>query len=102
MQVEDSLAAALTDVDDDSIVVEACLLCRLGDELQHPLGLVRGKLPDLAKARHVPLRDDEQMDVGSGIDVADRDEALGLRNVLALREELAEEAVLRQRRSPPP
>jgi hypothetical protein len=37
-----------------------------------------------------------------GIDVADGDDALGGVDVLALAEEVAEEAVVRQRESPPP
>jgi hypothetical protein len=40
--------------------------------------------------------------VGPRVDVADRNEAVGLRDVVALLYELAEEAVLRQRGSPPP
>jgi hypothetical protein len=40
--------------------------------------------------------------VGLGIDVADRDEALRLRNVIPFAVERAEETVVRQRGSPPP
>jgi hypothetical protein len=47
------------------------------------------------------LRHNEQVDVCAWVDVTDRDEAVGLRNMLPLGDELAEEAVLRQRGSPP-
>jgi hypothetical protein len=42
------------------------------------------------------------MDVGARVDVADSDEAVGLRDVLALDEQLAKEAIVRQPGSPPP
>ena len=48
------------------------------------------------------LGNDEQMRVGARVDVRDRDEAVALPDVVALRIELAEEAVRRHRRSPPP
>ena len=75
---------------------------RLRDEVQHPLRLVGRKLADLAERRHVPLGQDEQVRVGPGVDVADRDEAVALGNVVTFLHELAEEAVLRQRGSLPP
>jgi hypothetical protein len=50
----------------------------------------------------MPLRQDEQMDARLRIDIADRDEAFGRRDVLSLAVELAEEALVSQRRSPPP
>jgi hypothetical protein len=49
----------------------------------------------------VALRDDEQVRLRLGVDVADRDEAVRLRDVLALADERAEKAVVRQRGSPP-
>src|SRR5436190_1703359 len=73
----------------------------LRDEVQHPLRLVRWELPDLAEGRHVPLGQDEQVRVGPRIDVTDGDEAVRLRDMVAFLYELAEEAVLRQRGSPP-
>jgi hypothetical protein len=45
----------------------------------------------------MPLGQDEQVRVGPRVDVTDRDEPVRLRNVVALPDELAEEAVLRQR-----
>ena len=101
MEVEDRLARGFADVHDDAIVVEAGLARGLGDEVQHPLRLVGRELADLAEARDVAYGQDEQMRVGLRIDVADRDEAVRLRNVIALLHELAEKAVLRQRGSPP-
>jgi hypothetical protein len=102
VEVEDRLPTTLADVDDDAVVLQTNLARRVGNELQHPLGLVRRKLRDLAKARDVALGNDEQMRLGTWVDVADRDEPVGLRDVLALTEQLAEEALLRQRESPPP
>jgi len=100
--MEDRLAAALAHVHDDAIVIEARLARGLCHELQHPLHLVGREFADLAEARDMPLGQDEQVRVGPGIDVADGDEAVGLRDVVAFLYELAEEAVLRQRGSPPP
>jgi hypothetical protein len=102
VEVEDRLPAALADVDDDAVVLEPFATRGVGDEIQHLLGLVRGELRDLTEARDVPLGDHEQVDVGARVDVADRDEAVGRRDVIALAVELAEEAVVRQRGSPPP
>jgi hypothetical protein len=45
----------------------------------------------------VSFRDDEQVRLGLRVDVANRDEAVGLGDVLAFAEELAEEAIVRQR-----
>jgi hypothetical protein len=47
------------------------------------------------------LRDDEEVNLGGGIDVLDRDRAVGGGDVLALPVEPAEETVVRQRGSPP-
>jgi hypothetical protein len=102
VKVEDGLAFPLADVDDDAVVVQSLLARRLGDEVEHPFGLVRPKVPDVMEARDVTLRKDEQMHVCLGIDVPDRDETFGRRDMLSLLVEAAEEAVLRQRRSLPP
>jgi hypothetical protein len=102
VQVEDRLPAALAHVHENAVVVEAGLARGLGDEVEHLLRLVGRELPDLTEGRDVPLGQDEQVRVGPRVDVADRNEAVGLRNVVALLYELAEEAVLRQRGSPPP
>jgi hypothetical protein len=100
VKVEDRLSAALPDVDDDAVVLEPLSLCRVGDELEHALRLVGGDLPDLAEARDVPLWDHQQVDVRARVDVVDRDEAVRLRDVVAVAVELAEEAVVRQLGSP--
>src|SRR5262245_1664978 len=100
--MEDRLPRALADVDDDPVVLQADLPRGVRDELEHPDRLVRRELHDLSKARHMTLWDDEQMRLGARVDVADGDETVGFRDVIPLSEELAEEAVVRQRGSPPP
>ena len=102
MEVEDRLATAFSDADENAVVVETGVARRVGDEVEHALRLVGRELADLAEGRDVPLGQDEQVRVGQRIDVADRDEAIALRNVVAFPDEPAEEAVLRQRGSPPP
>jgi hypothetical protein len=100
VEVEDRLAPALTDIDDDPVVVQTSLTRGVGDEVEHALGLVRRKLAHLAEARHVPLWKNEQVGVGARVDVADRDEAVALGDVVALADQPAKEAVVRQRGSP--
>jgi hypothetical protein len=100
--MEDGLTAAGTDVHEHAIVLQARIPRDLRDELEHPLRLVRGERGDVAERVDVPLREDEQMRLRLGVDVADRDEAVRLRDVLALADEGAEEAGVRQRGSPPP
>src|SRR5258705_62327 len=102
VEVEDRLPAALTHVHEDAVVLEAGLAGGLRDEVEHPLCLIGRELANLAKGRDVPLGQDEQVRVGPRVDVANRDEAVGFRNVVAFLHELAEETVLRQRGSPPP
>ncbi len=101
MEVEDSLPATLADVDDNAIVLEPGSPRRLGDELEHPFGLVRGELGDLAEARHVPLGQDQKVRVGARVDISDRDEAVAGVEVVAFTNQAAEEALVRQRESPP-
>jgi hypothetical protein len=100
--MEDRLPAALAHVREDAVILETGLAGGLCDEVEHPLRLVGRELANLAERRDVPLGQDEQMRVGPRIDVADGDEAIGLRDVVAFLYEFAEEAVLRQRGSPPP
>ena len=102
MEVEDRLAAALADVDDDAVVLETGVARGVPDEVEHPLRFVGWKLADLAERRHMALGDHEQVRVGARVDVADRDEAVRLTDVIALAHEVAEETVVRQRGSPPP
>ena len=83
-----------------AVVLEAGVARGLGDELEHPLRLLRRELADVAERVDVPLGEDEQVRLGLRVDVADRDEAVRLRDVVALADERAEEAVVRQRRDP--
>ena len=86
MEMEDRLPASLAYVHEHAVILEPRLARGLRDEVQHPLRLVGRKLADLAERRHVPLGQDEQVRVGPGIDVADGDEAVGLRDVVAFRD----------------
>jgi hypothetical protein len=101
VEVEDRLARPCADVDEHAVVGEAGVPRGLRHELEHSLRLVGRELRDLAEALDVALRQDEQVGLGLRVDVPNRDEAVGLRDVVALPDEPAEEAVLRQRRSPP-
>src|SRR5437588_9015203 len=100
--MEDRLPCSRADVDDDTVIGQPLARSDFCDEFEHPFRLVGRKLRDLAEALDMPLRHNEQVRLGLRIDVADRDEALRLRDVLAFPVELAEEAVVRQRGSPPP
>src|SRR5712692_11730030 len=102
VEMEDRLAAALADVDDDAVVVEAFVASRFGDERKHSLRLIRRELLNVAERLDVTLRDDEQMRVRLRVDIADRHETRAGAHVLALPVEPAEETVVRQRGSPPP
>jgi hypothetical protein len=102
VEVEDGLAGAGPDVDDDPVVVEAGLARRLGDEDEHAPRLLGRELADVAKRLDVALGDDEEMRVGLRGDVSDRDVSVRRADVVALPVEPAEEAILRQRRSLPP
>jgi hypothetical protein len=104
VQVEDRLAAAGADVDEHAVVLEPGAAGRLGDEVEDALRLLGRELGDVAERVDVSLRNDEQMRLGLRVDVADRDQALGRRDVLALARELAEEAVglrVARQRAPP-
>ena len=101
MKVEDRLAGCRAGVDDDTVVRQPFTCSDFGDEVEHPLVLVGGELCDLVEARDVVLGDDEEMDGRLRVDVPDGDEALGGRDVVPLADEPAEEAVVRQRGSPP-
>ena len=100
--MEDGLAATGTDVHEHAVILETGVARDLGDEVEHPLRLVRRKLADLAECWDVALGQHEQMRVSAWMDVADRNEPVGLRNVVALPDETAEQAIFRQRESPPP
>jgi hypothetical protein len=99
VQVENCLPSRLADVDDHTVILEAGALRSVGDELEHAFRLFRRELGDLAKRLDVPLGDDEQMRLSLRVDVADGDEPFRCVDVLAFAEEVAEEAVVRQRGS---
>jgi hypothetical protein len=100
VEVEHRLPRALAHVDDHAVVVEPRLACGVGDELEHSLRVLGRELVDLAKARDVPFGQDEQVRLRLRCDVADRDEPVGGVDVIAIADERAEQAVLRQRGSP--
>jgi hypothetical protein len=102
VQVEDRLSGARPHVDDDLIVLQPRGASCVGDELEHPLRLVGWKFADVSERLDVPLRNNEQVRFRLRVDVAQRDEAFGRVDVLALSIQLAEKAIVRQRRSPPP
>jgi hypothetical protein len=101
VEVKDRLPRPRPDVDEHAVVGEPDVPRGLRDELEHSLRLVRRELRDLAEALDVALRQYEQVGLGLRIDVPNRDEAVCLRDVVAFANEAAEEAVLKQRRSPP-
>ena len=102
MKVEHRLAGARPDVDHDPVVLDTCDLRGLGDKLEHPFRLVGRKSADVTKGVHMTLRQHEEVRVGLRVDVADRDEPVTCVDVVALTDEVAEEAVgVRQRGSPP-
>jgi hypothetical protein len=103
--MEDRLARSRACVDDDTVIGQAFLRSDFRHEVEHALGLVRGKLRDFVVAAHVPLGQDEQVCLGLRVDVADRDESLRRGDMLPVAIERAEQTVrrrLRQRESPPP
>jgi hypothetical protein len=65
------------------------------------LGLVGRKPTHVAERVDVALGEDQQVRLRLRVDVADGDEAVALPDVVALADEGAEEAVLRQRARPP-
>jgi hypothetical protein len=97
VEMEDRLARARADVDEHAVVGQAGLSGGLRHEFEHPLCLVGRELRDLAEAVDMTLRQDEEMGLGLRVDVTNRDEVVRLRDVIALADEPAEEAVLRQR-----
>jgi hypothetical protein len=102
MEVKDGLARARAHVDDDAVVVEPGLAGSSRDELEHALRLFRLELTDVPERVDVALGQHEQVRLGGRVDVVDRDEALPGEDVIPVPNEAAEEALLRQRGSPPP
>jgi len=93
--MEDRLPCALACVDDDTVIGQPLARSDIRNEVEHPLVLVGRKLSDLVEAGDVPLGQNEEMNSRLRIDISDRNEALGLRNMLALaRGLMVEPAVL--------
>jgi hypothetical protein len=90
VQVEDRLSRPCSRVHDDTVIVQPVLRCDIGDEIEHALRLIGRKAIDLVEARDMPLGYDEQMGLGLGSDVAERNEPLGRRDVVAVAVEGAE------------
>jgi hypothetical protein len=101
VQVEDGLPGAGADVDDDLVVLETRRASSVSHEDEHPPSLLGRELADVAERLDMPLRDHQQVCLRARTDVANRDEAVRRVDVLAFSVELAEEAVVRQRGSPP-
>src|ERR1700757_1392904 len=92
--MENRLARAWAHVDLDTVIRQP-LACRdIGDELEHLLRLLGRKPGDVSECVDVALGDHEQVHRSLRVDVADRDEAVGRGDVIALAVELAEEAVV--------
>src|SRR5262249_49765544 len=82
--------------DHQAILLEPGLLRGVGDEVEHGLRLVGRELADVAKGLDVALGNDEEVDVGLGVDVLDREQPIGAvddgrRKLAAM--DLAEDAV---------
>jgi hypothetical protein len=101
VQVEDGLPCSRADLDDDLVVLEPRDSHGLRNELEHALRLVRRELVHVTERVDVALRDHEDVRVGLRVDVADRCIAVGAVDVVAVARKRAEEAVFRQRGSPP-
>ena len=101
MQMKDRLSGARADVDDDLVVLQTGDPRGVGHEHQHRARLLRREGADVAERLDVPFRYDEEMRVCLRVDVADRDEPVVRVDMLTFAEELAEQTVVRQRRSPP-
>src|SRR5690242_21180752 len=75
--MEHGLARRRAHVDGDTVIRQPLACSDVGDELEHPLRLLRRKLADLAERVDVPLGQDEQVDRRLRLDVADGDKAVG-------------------------
>ena len=100
--MEHGLPSAAADVDDHAIVLEPRLARGVGDEPKQRPRLVRIEIGDVAERVDVSLGNDEEVRRRLRRDIPDRDEAVSLPDVIAFAVEPAEEAVVRQRGSPPP
>ncbi len=96
MQVEHRLPRTAANVDDDTIVLEAGLARSVGDEPKQRPRLLRIEIGDVAERVDVSLGDDEEVRRRLRRDIPDRDESVGVPDVIAFAVEPAEEAVVRQ------
>src|SRR5579862_1476519 len=94
VEMKDRLPRARADVDGHTVIRQALARRNIRHELEHPLRLVGRELADVAERVDVPLRDDEEMHRRLRADVANRNEAVGRRDVVASAVERAEEAVV--------
>src|SRR3954464_11443696 len=92
--MEDRLPCCRADVDGHTVIRQALARSYLRQKLEHPLRFVGRKLTDVAERADVPLGKDEEVNRRLRVDVADRDKAVGRRDVVALAVEPAEEAVV--------
>ncbi len=95
------LARSRPRVDHQTVIAQALACSHVGQKVEHPLRLVGRKRADVVEAVDVPLGDDEQVRLRLRVDVADGDEAVRGGDVVAFAVQAAEEAILRQRGSPP-
>jgi len=102
VQMEYRLPRCGADVHDDTVVVQPGACGGLGNEAEHSSRFLIRECCDVAHRVDVPCGQDEQMRLGGGSDVTDRDEPLRRVNVLTLGDEAAKEAVRLQRRAPLP
>jgi hypothetical protein len=92
-------------VDDHPVVLEPSRRSRAGNKPEHPFGFVPVERVDLAKRCDVMLGNDEQVNRGFRGDVSNGKEPVGALDNVSRKlaaHDLAEDALLRQRRSPPP
>ena len=77
MQMEHRLTRPRAYIDLDTVIRQSLACSEVGDELEHPLRLLRRKLADLAERVDMALGQDEQVDGRLRVDIADGDEAVG-------------------------
>ena len=102
VQVEYRLPRCGADVHDHTVVVQPHAYGGLGYETEHTRRFLVRECGDVAHRVDVPLGQNEQVRLGGGGNVPDRNEAFPCVNVLTLGDEAAEEAIRLQRRAPPP
>ena len=102
MQMKDRLPRTLPHVDHDPVILEADVARGLGDELEHPFCLAGRKRRHLPEGIDVAFGEHEQVSICLWTDVANSHEPVRTADVVAFTHEAAEEAIVRQRRSPRP